>query len=196
MARFPSLTQDFIPPAPSALGDSILSADPVREDFPPVAAEEIGFALALFVGIVQGQLGSPSHAPLSPDEQEELSRCLQILSPLCAGEQPPLPPGSDVIGYQTSLGRVLLVIWQLHRGHPHQTSICARVLNFYLLSERTAGKALQRWIMPCTEDPKLVLLHPALIEALATTPLTEQGELPEIAFLESVEALAVTGSLQ
>jgi hypothetical protein len=196
MARIPSFTEDFLPAVQSSCEASILAADPVHWDFPQVAPEEIAFALALFVGIVQGQLGSSSHAPLSRDEEEELSDCLRILSPLCNSEQSSIRSGSDAIDYRTSLGRVLLVIWQLHRGHPHQTSICARVLNFYLLTERTAGTALQRWVIPCTEDPKLVLLHPALIEALATAPLTEQGELPEIAFLASVEAIAASSSPQ
>ncbi len=192
MARIPSFTPHFVPAVPAAVEVSMVSAEPVHVDFPPVPPEEIAFALALFVGVVQGQLGSPSRAPLSREEEEEFSDCLRLLSRLCAGEQPPVAPASDAIAYDTSLGRVLLVIWQLHRGHPHQTSICARVLNFYLLTERTAGKAVERWIMPCTEDPKLVLLHPALIEALATAPLTEQGELSETVFLDSVEALATS----
>lgn len=189
MARIPSLPFDLNSLLPSAPELKVLAPETVHPDLPPVAPEEIAFALALFVGIVHGQLVPPARDPLSADEEAELLEFQRILAPVCAAAQPPIPR-PDAIAYETSLGRVLLVVWQLHRGHTHQASICARVLNFYLLTERTAGTALSRWIMPCTDDPKLVVLHPALIEALATIPLSDDGLLPEATFLDSIEAIA------
>ena len=71
-----------------------------------------------------------------------------------------------------------------------QTSICARVTAFYFLIERSAGAVLAGWVQPCPETPNLVILAPAVIEAIASVRLNGSVLLTESGFLELVGKLA------
>ncbi len=52
--------------------------------------------------------------------------------------------------------------------------------------ERTEGDAVGRWLIPSPSDPGTVLLHPAVIEAVASVPLLREGRLPEELFIQTV----------
>ncbi len=71
-------------------------------------------------------------------------------------------------------------------GDPLQAAVCARVLAFHFLMERTEGSVLSEWIQPHPEADQLVELHPAVIEAIATTRLHGSVLLPEGTFVELV----------
>jgi len=67
-------------------------------------------------------------------------------------------------------------------------------LGFYYLAERTEGAVIQHRSRSCPETPETVLLHPALVQAIATAPLSDHGLLSESSFLETVEELATSSS--
>ncbi len=53
---------------------------------------------------------------------------------------------------------------------------------------------MQHWSRSCLETPETVLLHPALVEAIATAPLSDHGLLSKSSFLDTVEELATASS--
>lgn len=96
--------------------------------------------------------------------------------------------------WESTLDHAFKALWCHYRGDPRQSSICARILGFYYLAERTEGAVIQVWSRSCPETPETVLLHRALVEAIATAPLSDHGLLSEISFLETVEELATASS--
>jgi hypothetical protein len=156
---------------------------PVQVAFPPVCPDELGFALTLFVAAANRQLRAPQIEPAA------LRECQHIFLQLAARHETPkrkLGPAAKESGLQSAF----CVLWDLHQGHPLQRSICARVLGFYFLMERTRGEALQEWIDVCPERPEAVSLHPAVVEALAILPFDQTGGLNQHLYLQTIASLA------
>ncbi len=159
--------------------------------FPPVPAEEIAFALTLFVAAANGQ----SAPPVRPDNSAELldlQECRRVYLALCPDRSAGLPANQDVKPCARALSSAFLSLWQHYRNSEYQASICARVLNFHLLMVESAGSAIDRWVSPCPETPEIVMLHAAIIEAIATVPLNNNGCWAENLFLALVDSIGHT----
>lgn len=161
--------------------------------FNPVRAEEMAFALSVFVSAANGQV----HASGAPDvlralrERRECQRFLSFLAP--AGEE-----GRSLreaaARADSLLLRAVLAVWAHDREDKARLSLVARVLAFYTLTERTGGAVVERWYDNDPESPETVLLHPAVVEAIATVPLSARGRLSVEDFSRAVEAAAETRS--
>ena len=147
--------------------------------------------MALFFAAAQRKL-LPKRKPTTEAElavgQEGERVFVALVPPLPA----PFPKTAELRG--STLSEAFLTLWQHYSNDERQASICARVLGFYLLTERTEGAVLRPWAVPNPTDPETVLLHPALIEGLAAVPLLADGQLPEDLFLEIVASLAFSSS--
>lgn len=88
------------------------------------------------------------------------------------------PSGSE----GSTLGEAFLAVWQHYAEDDRQASICARVLGFHLLMERTEGAAVGQWLVQSPDEPGMVLLHSAVVEAIASVPLTSEGRFSEDIF--------------
>ncbi len=89
-----------------------------------------------------------------------------------------------------SLYTAFRTLWEQYEGDELQSPICARVLAFYFLMERTRGTVVEEWLRPCTETPEAVFLDDAIVAAIASVSLGESGVLQEDDFLMTVRALA------
>jgi hypothetical protein len=156
---------------------------PLKVAFPPVCPNELGFALTLFVAAANRQIRSP-HL-----DSPTLHECEQIFLQLSAHHQAPKCQVNPA-AREADLQSAFFVLWDLYQGHPLQRSICARVLGFYFLMERTRGEALQEWIDVCPDRPEAVSLHPAVVEALAIVPLDQTGSLDQQLYLTVIEGMA------
>jgi len=162
--------------------------------FPPVERDEIAFAMALFMSAATHQLYPPDD-PLDLNllpEEDEWRRLLLALSSEMLDARRPARRGTSPL--ESTLDHAFKALWCHYRGDPRQSSICARILGFYYLAVRTEGAVIQHWSRSCPETPETVLLHPALVEAIATAPLSDHGLLSESSFLETVEELATASS--
>jgi hypothetical protein len=155
------------------------------EFLPQVPVDEIAFAMGLFMASGNGQL--PSRQPL-PDAV----LCGRFFLALCRKEASVLDADPAMLG--TRLFATFSAVWAHYARSAWQRSVCARVLGFYFVMERSNGCALDPWTTPCADDSESVLLHPAVVQTLAATILTGDGLLRSRDFLAEV-ALTARGFL-
>ncbi len=93
--------------------------------------------------------------------------CSWLYQTLCADVEPSFSEESSRANQETTLESAFRVLCSHYEGDPLQASICARVLAFYFLMERTAGAAVAAWVHSVPDAPQLVALHPAVVEAIA-----------------------------
>lgn len=165
---------------------SILS----EPDYFPVTPDEMGFALSLFVNAANRKTAcrTAEHIDFHKSRRDE---CDDLFLSLCGepGIIPSLGPRRR-LEEEAPLHEAFRVLCEHYEDHRERASVCARVLAFYLLMERSAGAVLAGWIQPCPETPNLVILSPAVISAVSCVRLNGSILLAESGFLELVEKLA------
>ncbi len=154
--------------------------------FPAVLPNELAFAMTLFVATANGR-NHPSQKP-PPDQAQAESLFLDLIYPAHA----PVTPADRVTALRTPLFRIFLTLWSGYHAHPHRDSLCARVLGFHFLMERTKGALLAPWLTQQPRQDPHVLLDPIVIDALAAVPLTASGVLQQSVFLIALEAAGLT----
>lgn len=161
-------------------------------DWGPVPADEIAFAMSLFVAAAQRKI-LPDKTPTTEAELLIGQEAQRVFVSLVPQKSVPFPKAAAFLG--SSLSEAFLAVWQHYSADDRQASVCARVLGFHLLMERTEGAAVGRWLTPSSSDPETVLIHPAVIEAIASVPLLDEGRLPEELFIQTIGLHASSRSL-
>lgn len=150
-----------------------------------MAPDEIAYAIAVFVSAANKTLSLGKRSSLTTHakrECEELFFAFYCVAP---------SHDSDEEGaHGASLYTAFRTLWEQYEGDAGQRSVCARVLAFYFLMERTQGSTVEEWLRPCPDTPEAVLLDDAVIEAIGSVALRERGGLPKDLFLSTVNALA------
>ena len=159
--------------------------------FNPVRAEEMAFAMSVFVSAANGQV-YPSGPPDPQAVLREKHSCQRFLSFLAAEDAGHGSLWQAATSQETPLFRAIFAVWEHDREDAGRLSIIARVLAFYSLMERTKGVVLEPWCDRNPEGEETVLLHPAVLEALATIPLGSRGQLHADTFVQAVEGAAET----
>jgi hypothetical protein len=154
--------------------------------FEAVEPEEMAFAMTLFMGVASGQMASGLRDTNEPSSHGD---CLWVLGKLSYGLGSGEGGGAST-GRQRTLEEAFASLWHHYAADERRLDLCARVLGFYFLAQKNGGRILERWVSDSPDVPENVVLHPALVEALAVVPLTENGALPESLFFETVELIA------
>jgi hypothetical protein len=162
---------------------------PLNEVFLTVDPDELGFALTLFVSAANQQICLCGVA--NADFLEEGRRFISSVPGHNLGA-----PAPSAIGFarQSSLEAAFFALWQHYPGDDLRRSLCARVLGFYFLMERTRGQALQDWMEFCPDNPTAVILHPAVVDALAIIPLNSAGVLDQRLLLHTINLIAMNAA--
>lgn len=79
------------------------------------------------------------------------------------------------------------VVWEQFEGDAHQEAVCSRVLAFHFLMERTRGQVVETWLKPSPESPETVVLDDAVVAAVGSVALTDDGALLEGDLLTAIE---------
>ncbi len=161
--------------------------------FDPVRAEEMAFAMSVFVSAGSGQV-FPSSPPNVQAAVRERRECQRFLSFLASVDADGLSLREAADSQEVPLFRAIFAVWEHDREDAGRLSIVARVLAFYALMERTRGAILERWCESNPEGEETVLLHPAVIEAISTVPLGTRGQLQAEEFVQAVETAAAAHS--
>lgn len=151
---------------------------------PPVSSGEMAFALDLFVSVVTQRFvpGTPGSSE-DADPQPEERHC-EALYDQFHGAISAFPPARQVprpgeLTLRTAFRRICVFF----ADHADQFALCARVLAFYLLSERTAGAFLQGLSQPNASDPRFLMLDARVISAMASIPLSSSLSISADGFL-------------
>lgn len=154
-----------------------------------VSPDETAFAMSLFVGAANGQ----SARSVTPSQLRESRACESLFLALSFGTKIAPEPMRRAALLESSLFRAFCTVWHAYRQDPLRDSLCARVLGFCFLMERSRGEILQLWpaSRPSSQaEDELVALHPAVIEAIAEVALEANGMLSESVFLEQLSRVA------
>ena len=154
--------------------------------FPPVQAEEMAFAMTLFVSAANGQIFAGRKLLTLQNRHEGQDLFLRLSSDGAVT----IDPVQASAALQTRLYQAFLIVWEHYRGEEQQASIAARVLGFYYLMGRSRGAALERWSKPSIDSEETVGLHPAVVVSIATLALQQDGRLDEAKLVRAIEAVA------
>ena len=153
--------------------------------YPAVASEEVAFAMTLFVSAANGH----SQAANSFTNPVDSRGCEEIFFDLCFGSMAHPESFERAALLESSIFRAFCTVWHSYLGDPMQDALCARVLGFCFLMERSRGKILQ-YFETAKHDGDLVALHPAVVETVARVELGKNGMLSEATFLDRLMEVA------
>ena len=153
-----------------------------------IDVQEMAYALSFFVGAATNRLSFGSGSEPTVNELSD-NRAAMIYDAIVIGQSSPRDPELHRSN-QTTLQVAFARLWSHYEESSAQESICARVLGFYCLMERTGGRALARWTSEDPTNPEGTILHPAVVEALALLPIGNQGRLQEEDYLASIVEIA------
>lgn len=148
--------------------------------YPPVSAEEIAFAIAIFVNAANRTI-SPRHS--SPHRSRARRACDQAFLDLVSRSS---VQTQSATSEEAPLYEAFRTLWEQFEGDNQQASVCARILAFHFLMERTRGAVVEEWLKEHPETPETVVLDDAIVAAIANTALAADGSLLETEFLASV----------
>ena len=156
---------------------------PPARTLPSIDANEIAFAMALFVGAANGRIYAPdigaSGFPLSENLYE-----------VCDGDfgnAADMDEGSRESSTPAPLSRAISVLWHHYNGDERQRAIWSRVVAFHAMMVGSKGAVVDHWTVPCAESPAEVSLSSAVVNAVATAPLGEFGQFDTLDFVRVVK---------
>lgn len=167
----------------------VLSSHIYGETFAPVPADDLGFALSIFVSAANRTFVSGETTRLSEDQVIERDH---FFADLLLHSATGAVPSRKAMPHEASLEIAFAALWNEHRNHELRDSICARVLCFYFLMERTEGRVIQKWINPSPERPAEVILDSVVVEGLASAALDARSGLVESHFLSAIDRAQLT----
>ncbi len=147
-----------------------------------VAPEQIAFGLGLFVEAANGQIPIPLIL-------QDSSACQDLFNQLLGQGPKRLICISDV-PHSVSLYEAFRALWQYLDQVPQRFEVCARVFAFYLMMERSEGAITNGWVTDCPENVGIVLLDPAVVEAIGTVGLRMPARFDEALFTAKVHYVA------
>jgi len=161
----------------------------MSEDLDPffqiAEVDEIAFAMSLFVSAASFTI------PSSPTKKTLLSggECWRVFR-LYTADMHRAATRQERPKGESSLEHAFMALWTHYEGDMRQRSICARVLGFHGLMMMTEGALVADWVFSSEERPEIVLLHPAVVRAVAITPLESTGVMFRKEFVRTLKITA------
>lgn len=134
----------------------------------PSRPKEMAFALAVFVAASEYSLLSAA----------------QLYAALVRKEVS--GPGPNPTRESPRLFPVFRALWAQFAGDPKQVAICARVVGFHLMMERTAGTAIDGWCVEEDGNQSRIALHSAVVQAIGRVPLSQRIAFPDKLFHQQI----------
>src|SRR5579875_522560 len=156
------------------------TAEPV--DFPPITAEEMGFALELFFRIASGQVRPERRVIETGRERATLLGSIRYNRLAFRYE-------AVNTASQMQMYTAFRHLWHFHEGDPKQRAICARVLVFHLLMERTSGALVEDWTTATTDHSDFVVLDAVVIAAMSQIRLNARWLTSDNLLLQQIYAV-------
>jgi hypothetical protein len=156
---------------------------------PAVDPEELGFALQLF------QAGLRVKLPMESPEKKGIEfGDVGIAQMMLAALPQPLREqfivrDSRVAPRDTRLHRAMFAVLNHYKDHKDREAISNRVMAFYFLVNKGGMKPFRKWTKP-SDIPEATMMHPAVVEAMAVTPMPTQAVFEAKTFFETVDRIA------
>lgn len=131
---------------------------------------------------------SPAKKGIPIEDKEEGERLLEQLPPEI--RELFIIRDDRVSPKDIPLHRAVFGVMDHYKNHPQREAISTRLGAFYFLVNdvRETGR-WDKW-QKASDDPEAKLLHPAVVEAIATAPLTQYGGFEVNSFFAAVEKIA------
>lgn len=168
---------------------------------PPVDYDEMSFAIALFVAAARGRVAVQDHVPDSIPERAKFSRDerpaaeaaslkpLVLLDPLVLqGAKAVLQGEPARLPDDVHLVCAVSVLWHHYERDRRQQAICSRLVAFHALMARQQGELANSWLHAPEAFLVEAALSPAMVRAVATARVGEDGLFDEGEFRSLVES--------
>lgn len=148
--------------------------------------DEMAFAMALFFAAARGQV------PLPRDENTGTERRSRPEShSLALGHlRTKLGNMEEAASDEVPLACAVAAVWHHYEGAPNRQTICSRLVAFYSLVVRSQGTAVEGNVQALDGVGGL---GPSLIQAVATAPVSADGQFDDLQFRELVVTSADRG---
>jgi hypothetical protein len=155
-----------------------------------INSEEMAFAVQIFQAGLRGRMPTvnPETKGFETGDGAVARKILESL-PAPLGKQF-VVRGSRIAPKDTAVHRGLTAVMSHYQNHSQRESILTRIMAFYFLVNKAGAEALKPWQKKCDDDPKAVMLHPAVIDAVAKAPPGRYGQFDEKGFFRLVEKIA------
>jgi hypothetical protein len=154
-------------------------------NFSPVRTDDLAYALTIFVSAANGKL-RPRVAGRSALRQSSILDCECLFLTLSSGPRRRAADRRSSAQRETTLPVAFAALWNEYLNEPSRDSICARVLGFYYLMERTRGRMVKGWVEACPDQPETVALDLIVVHGLANVPLSPEGHLSQSLLLDVI----------
>jgi hypothetical protein len=147
---------------------------PKSKSLPSIDPAEMTFAFQLFqAGIrIRIPMESPETRGIDFGDRDSAQAILDALPP--ALREDFFVRENFLSPKDTKLSRAMFALLTHYEQHPLRDAIVYRVMGFHHLLNDVDEGLLSKWLKPCTEDEEAVMMHPAVMDAVATCPTKRQ----------------------
>ena len=146
-----------------------------------VELDEMAFAMALFFAAARGQVPMPRMKPPEFEPERDL-RTSNLTFANVAGRLAEM----DIEPEEFQLAGAVTVLWQHYEGAKHGKAVCSRLMAFYLLMVRSQDAITNGTAQPDEEDLSSRILEPAIIQVVATAPVSSEGQFEDREFRKMI----------
>lgn len=155
-----------------------------------IEVDEMAFAISLFVAAARGKVSPPNR-----QSEITLNDAGQVLvDPVLIGARVSLGENERWASDEVPLACAVSVVWHHYERDARQQSICSRLVAFYSLMVRSRGISLNPGKNNSIVDLGSVTFSPAIIDAVASTPVSENGQFLDTTFRARLQNLADHGT--
>jgi hypothetical protein len=149
---------------------------------PPVESDEMSFAIALFVAAARGRIAPPGMAGFAQER-----RSFSTEDPVLSGAKAVLQEGLARLPDEVSLVCAVSVLWHHYEQDARQQAMCSRLVAFHAMFAQRKGATTK----PDMHEREAYLieaaLSPAIVKAVSTATVGEDGLFQEAEFESLVE---------
>lgn len=158
-------------------------------EVPAVNTEEMAFCYGVFQGALRGQLAAPDPLRRGMDFETDFAAiCARLMLPAALREFFTVRDGR-LSPTDIPFHRACFAVLEHYEDHPDQRALFIRICAFYFFINRHGLKSLGKYTKESDDGPEVVLIHPAVMEAVATAQVSNTLNFERKSFLRRIDRL-------
>jgi hypothetical protein len=155
-----------------------------------VDPEEMAFCYGVFQGALRGQLAAPDPSRRGRVfESDAIAEAERSKLPEALREFLAVKEGRLTLT-DTPLHRAAFAVLKHYDGHPDQQALFCRIFAFYFFVNKHKIETLSKYTKRCEDEPDVVLVHPAVMQAVAKATMSNSLTFEKNSFLKLIDKLA------
>lgn len=149
----------------------------------------MAFCYGVFQGALRGQLAAPDPLRRGMDfESDQIAKSARLMLPEALQEFFTVGHGR-LTPTDIPFHRACFAVLEHYNDHPDQQAFFIRISAFYFFINKHGVKSLERYTKESEDGPGVVLIHPAVMEAVATAQVSDTLGFEKKALLKVIDKL-------